>query len=243
MYADTVFYTDCGGRPKNEDAVDAVRGTGSLIVLVADGLGGMGGGELASQDAAEYLRRQLARQPVDEDALCDAIVNENERICTMHSQGGSMMTTVAVLWMDGVHTAAATVGDTRIYQFREGRILFQSVDHSVAQMAVFSGEISPEQIRQYPARNRLLRALGADEQVLVDSCTLEVLPGDRFLLCSDGFWELITEEEMCATCTPGDTAEEWLQAMRRIVAARITDRSDNHTAAAVILRKEDRHES
>ena len=243
MYADTVFYTDCGGRPKNEDAVAAVRGAGSLIVLVADGLGGMGGGELASQDAAGYLQCRLARQPVSEDALCDAIVQENERICAMHSRGGSMMTTVAVLWTDGVHTAAATVGDTRIYQFRGGRIIFQSVDHSVAQMAVFSGEISPEQIRQYPARNRLIRALGAAGQVLVDACTPEVLPGDRFLLCSDGFWELITEEEMCAACTPADTAEQWLQAMRRIVAARITDRSDNHTAAAVILRKEDSYES
>ena len=101
-------------------------------------------------------------------------------------------------------------------------------------MAVFSGEITAEEIRGFPGRSRLLRALGADGRVAVDSCQLDIQPGDRFLLCSDGFWELITEEEMLRACT-GSTAEQWLRAMRQILTGRYTGGSDNNSAAAIVL--------
>lgn len=238
MFADAVFYTECGGRPKNEDAVVVAPGANGLIALVADGLGGMGDGELASQDAVQFLHQQLIREKVTESALQNAISEENQRICAMQAGGKSMMTTIAALWMDGEKVVAATVGDTRIYQFRENNVLFQSTDHSAAQMAVQTGEISPAQIRNHPAKNRLTRALGANDQVKVDVCTLEATAGDCFLLCTDGFWGLITEEEMSNACTPNSTAECWLLAMRQVVLGRATEKGDNHSAVAVILKQE-----
>lgn len=208
---------------------------GRLLALAADGLGGMGNGELASQDAVKFLAEALRGESVDEDTLCDAIAQANGRVCEMQTDGRRMMTTIAALWMDDTAAIAATVGDTRIYQFRDGAIHFQSIDHSAAQMAVFSGEITAEEIRGFPGRSRLLRALGADSRVAVDSCQLDVQPGDRFLLCSDGFWELITEEEMLRACPGTSTAEQWLRAMRQVVAGRYTGRSDNNSAAAIVL--------
>lgn len=234
MKMDTAFYSDCGGRKKNEDSVLLEKNGGRLLALAADGLGGMGHGELASQDAVKFLAEALRGELVNEDALCDAIAQANGRICEMQTDGMRMMTTIAALWVDESAAIAATVGDTRIYQFREGRLHFQSIDHSAAQMAVFSGEITAEEIRGFPGRSRLLRALGADGRVAVDSCQLDIQPGDRFLLCSDGFWELITEEEMLRACA-GSTAEQWLRAMRQILAGRYTGGSDNNSAAAIVL--------
>lgn len=66
-----------------------------------------------------------------------------------------MKTTIAVLWIGKQTAVAANVGDSRIYQFRDGKIIYQSVDHSVGQMAVLVGEIQPDQIRQYPKRSQL----------------------------------------------------------------------------------------
>lgn len=145
MNFDVAFYSERGGRTVNEDAVRVIGTPEKLLALVADGLGGMGNGEAASRDAVSYLS-DLLRFPVDEDLLCDAVLEENRRIIHMHESGKQMMTTIAALWSDRKQTLAATIGDTRLYQFRKGQIVFQSTDHSVAQLAVFSGEITQAQL-------------------------------------------------------------------------------------------------
>lgn len=236
MNFDVAFYSERGGRTVNEDAVRVIGTPEKLLALVADGLGGMGNGEVASRDAVSYLS-DLLRFPVDEDLLCDAVLEENRRIIHMHESGKQMMTTIAALWSDRKQTLAATIGDTRLYQFRNGRIVFQSTDHSVAQLAVFSGEITQAQLREYPGRNRLLRALGAEQEVQVELNELKACPGDRFLLCSDGFWELITETEML-NWNATDTAAAWLERMKTLVDARCGLRGDNHSAIAIIAAKE-----
>lgn len=237
MYFDTAFYSDYGGRDKNEDAVFSLVEDGRILALAADGLGGMGSGDLASADVIQFLLRHLQSGEIDEDRLCDGIQMGNQRIRQMQTDEINMMTTIAVLWADKRGAIAATVGDTRVYQFRNGKILFQSTDHSVAQMAVFSGEITADQIREFPGRNRLLRALGAEENTRVDLQDLTVLPADRFLLCTDGFWELITESQMQAFCLPEDTAAQWLNRMRSLVSKRSGPKGDNHSAITVILRE------
>lgn len=150
MRFDSAFYSQPGGRPTNEDSVAVLRYGECLLALAADGLGGMGNGDVASLDATTYLPRRLSGAAVNEDSLCDAIQEENGRILDMHRDGSRMMTTVAALWTDGAQTLTATVGDTRVYQFRSGQIVFQSVDHSVAQLSVFSGEITQAQLPGLP---------------------------------------------------------------------------------------------
>lgn len=234
MNYDTAFYSERGGRTVNEDALSVTRNMGVLLAMAADGLGGMGDGEAASADAVRYLSAGLSNCAVEEDRLCEEILAENQRILSMHRDGKQMMTTIAVLWAGNGQTLAATVGDTRIYQFRSGNIVFQSTDHSVAQLAVFSGEITQDQIRTYPGRNRLLRALGADEQVRVELQELYPQPGDRLLICSDGFWELIVEREMLQW-NEKETAEEWLNRMKNMAVDRCGSKGDNHSAIAAIV--------
>ena len=161
-------------------------------------------------------------------------MEENRRIWDMHTDGNQMMTTVAVLWADGTEAFAANVGDTRLYQFRNGQVAFQAIDHSVAQLSVFSGEITQAQLRGYAGRNHLLRALGAEEEVQVELNDLEIQPGDRFLLCSDGFWELILEEEMLSWGGE-DTAAQWLERMKALAVSRCGAQGDNHSAIAIVV--------
>ena len=146
-----------------------------------------------------------------------------------------MRTTMAALWLGDYGALAANVGDSRIYQFREDRIVYQSLDHSVAQMAVLVGELEQSEIRRSKDRNKLIRVLGDENDPKVDLQPLLVKPGDRFLLCSDGFWEPVTEEKMLQTMAQSTTAQQWLSQMRRIVEQAGNPNQDNHTAIALIV--------
>ena len=97
------------------------------------------------------------------------------------------------------------------------------------------GEITADQIRYNCDRNRLTHALGSRVDVKVDTCMHDVRCGDAFLLCSDGFWELVWEYEMLADLREASCAEQWLGAMRRRVESRLRNDSDNNTAAAIMI--------
>ena len=124
------------------------------------------------------------------------------------------------------------VGDTRIYQFRGDSVIYQSIDHTIAQLAVMSGDLKPEEIRTSKERNRLFRALGDSEPPKVGSKLLELEKGDRLLLCSDGFWEGILEKDMIRLAKSTESAQGWLNEMRRIAEPLA---SDNNTAIALLV--------
>lgn len=114
----------------------------------------------------------------------------------------------------------------------------QTRDHSVPQMLVLTGEIKTEEIRSHPDRNKLLRALGDDrETVKFELTRFDVRAGDAFLLCSDGFWEPVTESEMLALLQSEPTARAWLEKMSRLAAENSGGKAmDNYTAVAVRVR-------
>ena len=128
------------------------------------------------------------------------------------------------------------VGDTRIYQFRDHQVIFQSFDHSIAQIAVLSGEITKDEIRTYPHRNRLIRALGAEKTVKAELSVLDVRPGDSFLLCSDGLWEPVTEKTMVNTLDASATPKDWLAKLQALVEQDISSNKDNHSGVAVMIK-------
>lgn len=235
MHINYSEYSDIGGRRKNEDMVQVVSYPENTVVLVADGLGGYGDGDVASRLAVHSIGETINNGAVSRMLLERAIRYANERIMMRHTSGSDMKTTIAALWFDREHACAAHVGDTRIYQFRDGRIIYQSRDHSVSQMAVALGEIGLEDIRHHCDRNRLTRALGARSDIKIDVADLDISPGDAFLLCSDGFWELIWEKEMTMDLKKSSDAKQWLTAMRERVERRMTDNSDNHTAAVIMI--------
>lgn len=223
-------YTDIGKRENNEDSMGVQSIGNALFAVVADGLGGHANGEIASRLAVDTISQTLSRQEIDEEALNNAILAADEAI---RRAGIAGHTTVAALWLESDYAVAAHVGDSRIYQFRDGKIVFQSEDHSVVQMAVLVGDLEPDAMRHHKDRNKLFRVLGeAESEAKVDSTELNVKPGDRFLLCSDGFWEPVDETQMLALCCM-DTPEAWLRAMRKIVIDTNDPRQDNSTAIAI----------
>lgn len=228
-----IGYTHTGSRDSNDDSFEMTLENGTLLAVVADGLGGHKNGSLASRMVVNSITHELKDAELDEDLLAYAIIHANKSLCDANING---MTTVAALWIcaDG-NAVAAHVGDSRIYQIRDGEIIFQSQDHSMVQLAVLVGEITPEEARHHKDRNKVFRVLGEkSEDPKVDSTELTVEPGDRFLLCSDGFWEPITEEMMVRTAVQSGSASDWLNAMQQLIFAAGNSRQDNHTAVCII---------
>jgi len=230
-------YSDIGDRPNNEDSAGYCTAGDDLIAVAADGVGGSANGEIASQYTVSEIIEQAGREQLTTDLLKRTIQQINAGICEKQKTCGNTMSTVAMLWIHAADRTAAAlnVGDSRIYQFRGGEIMYQSMDHSIAQIAVITGEITPDEIRTYPGRNRLIRALGAEETVGVDCKELDVQPGDAFLLCSDGLWELVHEDRMLAYLKESNDPEKWIEKLQAAVAESDAQNKDNHTAVAIII--------
>ncbi|MCD7804656.1 MAG: protein phosphatase 2C domain-containing protein [Oscillospiraceae bacterium] len=230
----TASYTNIGGRNCNEDLV-VVRVSGDgVIALVADGLGGHGGGDIASRKAVEIISDGWSGK-ADLDKLCADIQTANAEILKLQTPSCRMKSTItAVSYSDG-KCVWAHCGDSRIYRFHNNVLEFQTLDHSASQLAVYLGQITPAEIRFHEDRSRIIRALGQEEELKIDTGSLDLISGDKyaFLLCSDGFWEYVLEDEMEYDLKRSSTPGEWIRRMRRRLKARIPSDNDNNTAAAV----------
>lgn len=229
-------YSSAGGREKNEDAHIETTCENKCLYVVADGLGGHDCGEVASNITVNEIKRQFENEQNFD--LEKAIISANKLILNRQNETGfKMRTTVAAAYIDDSITIVANVGDSRIYAFNESTIIFQTIDHSASQIAVKLGEIAPSEIRTHKDRNVLTRALGAGESLKVDVNIIKSSEYQRILLCTDGFWEYVLEEEMIETLLITEFPYEWLCRMREKHAQRIPENNDNNTAIAVI-RKE-----
>lgn len=233
---DLASYSDRGGRAENEDSVRELRqDPDRLCLVVADGLGGHGGGSLASSTAVEVICGAWPGTADVED-LTDMVLRANRAVLSKQLPDCCMKTTVALLALEGAKAAWAHVGDTRLYHFYQGRLDFQTKDHSASQVAVLLGEITPDQIRFHVDRSRILRALGQKDDMRVETKDLALSPGRHaFLLCTDGFWEYVLEAEMVQDLAKAGSAAAWLDLMRARLAQRAPEDNDNNTAAAVLL--------
>lgn len=191
-------------RVGNEDALLARPEVG--LWVVADGMGGHQAGEYASALIIERLaafgpRAHLA-DFVDQVEDCLMAVNR-ELLGYAHQQYGGQVvgsTAVCLLIRDGVGVAL-WVGDSRLYQRRNGRLQRLTRDHSRIEEMVASGVLSREDAGKQPGANVLTQALGAEEQLWVSVAAWGVRPGDRYLLCSDGLWGELEESAMARQLT------------------------------------------
>ena len=227
-------YTDIGGRPYNEDTVDFCRiDEEHLCAVLADGLGGHGGGQTASSEAVSLILAGWKGMTTPE-SLCELVQAAHRQILSLQTPTCRMKTTVVVLAIEPERVQWAYVGDSRLYHFVDGRLTFQTRDHSASQIAVLMGQISSSQIRFHEDRSRLFRALGQESGMSVDAAEEELGPGHHaFLLCTDGFWEYVYEEEMEKELNASVSPQDWLERMRRCLESRISGDNDNNTAAAV----------
>jgi len=229
-------FTCAGGRPYNEDSIGVWKTRGGLLAIAADGLGRHGGGDIASKTAVEVLSAHcLQLRRVTREAVLAGFDQANRAVIAHQTPACEMKSTAALLLCREDGAAIAHIGDTRGYHFSNGRVAFQTTDHSVSQLAVLQGEITPAQIRFHEDRSRLLKALGNESQRLGAQFHPVGRPrsGDAFLLCSDGFWEYVTEGEMEADLQKSAAPGEWLAYMLQRVGRRVNGRHDNLSAIAV----------
>ena len=232
-----------GSRPVNEDSLGVFSSGDTWCFLVADGLGGHGQGDVASRlavDAFGALYSAPFSGPMP-GQMAAAFRQAQEDILREQRAAGAfaqMKTTAAALALRDGQALWGHIGDSRVYAFARRRVKERTLDHSVPQMLALAGDIREKEIRGHPDRNRLLRVLG----VAGDAPRFELSPVqdarrfDAFLLCSDGFWELITEKEMGAQLKRAASPEEWLAQMAGIVEERGRGREmDNYSAIAVLL--------
>lgn len=231
--------TDPGERAVNEDFLDVSVMQKRLAFILCDGLGGHGNGDVASRFVVGQMKDALEHSVSVEEAILYAqqeLLQKQER----EHAGDSMKTTVTCLLLEGDTAKFAHVGDSRIYHFEKARYIQRSQDHSVPQMLVNRGEIRDRDIRRHEDRSRLLRVMGTawdtPKYQVVDG--IKLTKHSSFLLCSDGFWELIEEKMMCKTLKKAESPEEWLAAMKKTVVenGRGTN-MDNYSAIAVFVRQ------
>ena len=231
---DFAFYSDVGGRANNEDAFLAKKISKGYLFIVADGLGGHSDGEVASCSAVNAIKDYMVNN--DSENVAEAIYQANNTVLDLQEKHSSKMkTTIALAYVNETKTVIAHVGDSRVYAFKNGKIVHQTVDHSASQLAVSVGEIRPEDIRHHEDRNVLLRALGANDNVKVEITEIRTDAFDALLLCSDGFWEYVLESEMESELMFSKAADKWLYKLRSIQLQRAPERCDNNTAIAVLV--------
>jgi protein phosphatase/serine/threonine-protein phosphatase Stp1 len=202
-------------RAGNEDAMLDRASLG--LWAVADGAGGHGAGEVASQAVVEAL----ADIPNGLSAA-EILAQLRLRLAAVHAglqarsaaEGRSrpMATTVVLLVLRSEHFAALWVGDSRAYLFRNGVLARVTRDHSLVQDMVDSGSLSEEEAERHPQANVITRAVGADGPLELDKATGRAAAGDVFLLCSDGLFKAMDEPEIAARLLGGASAEALVEA-------------------------------
>ena len=187
---------------------------GRNLFLVADGMGGHAGGDVASHIAAQRIAEADQPYPTPEDAvtaLHDALIAANGLLAETvfdHNELTGMGTTVSALARVGDKLALAHIGDSRVYRFRDGELTQMTTDHTFVQRLVESGRITPEEAAVHPRRAVLMRVLGdVDASPEIDTAIFDTRPGDRWMLCSDGLSGYVSEDKIVQVLSTIRTAQ------------------------------------
>lgn len=190
-------------RARNEDAVLDLPQLG--LWAVADGMGGHHGGALASRLVVENLAALPAAESLEQ-----RLTQVRQSLHLLNRRLGQALTvtaacpepligsTVVALLMNGERAVCVWAGDSRCYLWRSGRLYQLTRDHSLVQQLIDRQQLAPRQAAQHPSAHALTRAVGASEQLALDILELDVLPGDTFLLCSDGLHQSLAPEVLGA---------------------------------------------
>ncbi|QMV63572.1 PP2C family serine/threonine-protein phosphatase [Pseudomonas berkeleyensis] len=195
--------TDTGKvRARNEDAFLALPEQG--LWVVADGMGGHQNGALASRLIVEHLAELPEgsfEQRLAELRQCLHRLNHRlgqELTVTAERTDTVIGSTVVALLLEGERAVCVWAGDSRCYLWRASRLYQLSRDHSLVQQLIDEQGLAPQEAARHPAAHALTRAIGASETLQLDILELDVLPGDVFLLCSDGLYQGVPADELGA---------------------------------------------
>lgn len=242
MNIDLFTYSDAGARPLNEDSYGVKNEANRCIAVLCDGLGGHNCGEVASQLAVKNIMEELSK--IDElqtDKIYGVLNGVNNGLIQqqiVRPEQKGMRTTAVGCIVDEKEVTYFNSGDSRFYFFSNGTLSTMSKDHSVSQAFVESGEMSFNDIRFDEDRNKLLKVLGESTTNEIGTIYRPVMhkTGDAFLLCSDGFWEYVLEEEMEIDLSKAKTAKEWIEFMLVRLLVKFNGNNDNFTVVAGIIK-------
>lgn len=233
--ADTICKTDTGRQRRDNEDNAYVR---APLFVVADGMGGAQAGEVASALAVEEFHRPLGDDGPAEQRLATRVQEANRRIYetsrTAHEHAG-MGTTLTAAYLDDADLAVAHVGDSRAYVFRDGALSRLTQDHSLVEELVRRGKLTEEQAAEHPQRSIITRALGIENDVLVDTWTYPMRAGDVVLLCSDGLTSMIGEDQIAGVLA----AESDLDRAGEALIAAANDAGGRDNITVVLFRVED----
>jgi PPM family protein phosphatase len=196
-------------RELNEDRYAVVESASGVAWIVADGMGGVSGGELAAQLAIDAMRRHLeSNGPRDVEVALRSAVLEANRIIVLRRQNplfSGMGTTVVVAMFQGIEMSLAHAGDSRAYVVRDGSIHALTQDHTLVQEMVAQGELSVEEALEHPQAHVLTRCLGSEPGLRIDMSKYWIhrrvggmAQSDRLVLVTDGLYSLVSDAEVAA---------------------------------------------
>ena len=231
--------SDAGPRSVNEDCLDCwVAGSGETVACVADGLGGMGGGDVASRLAVESFRQHVDEHGVSAEIMTEAARTAHGRICAAQRQDigcYSMATTLTAAVLSSKGLAGVHCGDSRAVLIRGEEIRQLSKDHSEAQRLFDVGKINEDDFFHHKTKHILESALGVAEHqggAQIDSFCCDLVPGDRVLLTTDGVHDLLLPREMRQPAATAETVMELVRRMKDMIEER--GAQDNYSMVALL---------
>lgn len=239
MVFDAYKFTSRGGRSYNEDSVGSRMEEDQGLFVVADGLGGHSHGEAASACVCDTLLEDFPCQDGDPAQWLEAKLAEaNRRVLALRQEKNAVLKSTAVaLYITGSRAIWAHAGDSRLYYIHQGQIKACTEDHSVAYKKYKAGEITKQEIAFDEDQPRLLRAIGGEDhsEPVIQVYDQFLEPGDGFLLCSDGAWEFLNDEEIAIDLLKSKSAKEWAEYLLLRMMERIKGENDNLTILALML--------
>ncbi len=240
MKAIATFSNRLGNRANNEDRCLVIEKPGRVLLAVADGMGGHARGELASQTTVDSFTWQFEQQrrPVNAPPVFLQMMLENAHFEVVQAGRREQppvqcRTTCVTCLVQGDHAWWAHVGDSRLYLLRDGRLVTRTRDHTPVEDMMQSGLISEAEIATHPLRNSVSRCLGgavAPQPVTFDDAALQA--GDVLLLCSDGLWSALPEQDILDLCAADDLAAA-VEALAERAEKASYPHSDNISAVAL----------
>lgn len=209
--------------------------SGYGVFIVADGLGGHQAGEKASQYLCEEFLKltenflaHIEQNPSKGMELwIDQAIDAMKIRFADYQYADDAHTTCAILYLDAKRVITAHCGDTRVYRLNQDGIIWRTKDHSLIQKLVDDGEISEQEMGTHPHQNRLTRSINISKPFSVEVKQYPIaIPGETFLLCTDGFWEFIKQNELIELAQ-GEVKDGELIKKARLSMLRAGDKGDN----------------
>lgn len=235
-----------GGRKENQDTCGYSETPRGLLLVVCDGMGGGPGGKTASSIAAAtiigYIKQVQSlsdNSAINNETLVrDAVIAANkalrDKIIETPELNG-MGTTVTALLLSAESATVAHVGDSRIYQLRQRKIVFRTADHSRVGEMVQAGVLTEEQARLSAISNLITRALGIGDEVNVDVCEIPYQRGDRFVLCTDGVWGSMPQDDLVRSFCDNNAIENTAEILNLKVEQAGRDKGGHHDNYTMIM--------